>query len=92
MFGNNDRERWRESHLDINEEWADKKMENNQQELKYVSGTEESDVIQGTETFSMMGLKHYDIAETTIHYLQIHHVINKPNLKNTEAKEKLKKT
>ena len=56
-----------------------------------MSSTEESDVVEPWAFFPILDLKDYDIAEKTIHYIQVNHIFGKPTLKNAEAKENLKK-
>ena len=41
--------------------------------------------------FFVLILKDYDIAENTIHYIQVNHLIEKLKTKNAEAEENLKK-
>ena len=65
--------------------------EQNTIEPKPVSSTEENELMKSSSNFPIVDLKDYDIAEKTIHYIQINHVIDKPKTKCAEAEENLKK-
>ena len=54
-----------------------------------MSSTEEIAVVRQTANFPTVDLKDYVIAENTIHYIQVNHVIEK--IKNAEAEENIKK-
>ena len=67
------------------------KQEQNKNELERVSSPEESRMAKSSSNFPIVDRKDYHIAEKTIHYIQVNHVIEKPKTKNAEAKEKLEK-
>ena len=56
-----------------------------------VLSTGKSEVTRWTSSFSIADLKQYDIAEKTIHYTQVIHVVDKPEIVNAEAKENFEK-
>ena len=56
-----------------------------------ISSNEEGEVAK-TSNFLIVVLEDYDIANKTLHFIQINHVIKKLNTKSTEAEEKLKKS
>ena len=56
-----------------------------------LSSAEESDVVKPGANFFIVGLKKNDIAEITIHNVQVNHVIGKPKTKNAEAEKSVKK-
>ena len=56
-----------------------------------MSSTKESDVVKLSESFPIFDLKEYDIAEKTIHFIQVKHASEKPKVKNDESEENWKK-
>ena len=63
------------------------KPEQNTIELETVCSTEERQVAEFSSIFSIVELKDYDVAEKTIHYTQINHVIDKPKTKFQKQKK-----
>ena len=51
-----------------------------------------NDKVQCNANFKTVDSKDYDVSEKTLHYSQIKDLIETPQLKNTEAKEKLKES
>ena len=92
VFKNNGRNRWGVGYFELNELTTSTSTERNRQETsEIVASTEESEVERPTTSFSMVDLKDYDIAEKTIHYIQVNHTIKVPKIVNAEANENLKK-
>ena len=58
----------------------------NKQKAENVSNTEEIDVLNPSANFPNVDKKDNDIAEKTIHYIQVNHVIEKPKAKKAETK------
>ena len=56
-----------------------------------MSSTEESEVARPTGSFRILDLKDYDIAEETINYIHVNHMIKKPKIVYAEAEENLSK-
>ena len=80
-----------EGSFEFNEPRASSSTEQNINKPGIVSSTEECEVLRPSAIISIVGLKDYNIAKQTIHYIQVNHVIEKPKTKNTEAEENLKK-
>ena len=66
-------------------------LEENMIEPEPVSSNGENGVAKSSSNLPIVDLKEYDIAEKTIHFIHIDHVIDKTKIKSTEAEEKLKK-
>ena len=60
-------------------------------EFEVVWDNKEGDVVQPAEHIPNMNLKINDIAEKTLHYIQINHLIEKPRRRKS-GKRKLQKT
>ena len=61
--------------------------EQTKDEPEPISSTEENEVAKSLSNFPIVDVKDYDIAEKTIHYIHVNHVIEKPEMKGTEAEE-----
>ena len=61
-------------------------------EQQPVSSTEESELAKSSSNLPIVDLKNYNIAKKTIRFIQINHVIDKPNSKNSKAEQNLKET
>ena len=53
--------------------------------------TEKIEVARPAASFFSVDLKDYDIAEKTVHYIQVNHKSEKPRISNADAEEQLKK-
>ena len=97
FFRNNEKNRWGRGYFEFNEPKPSSSQEElntpeeNTIETEPVSNTEESEVAESLSNFPIVDFKKFHIAEKTVHYIQINHVINKPKTKSAEAEENLKK-
>ena len=92
LFASNETNIWGRRYLEFNEPKASSSMEQNEnvpENVPQTSSTKESDVVKPSAIFFNFDLKDNDVAEKTIHYIQVTHVIEEQNLKNAEVEENL---
>ena len=97
LFRNNEKNRWGGGYFEFNElkpsssKGKPNTSEQYTTEPEPISSTEENEVAKSSSDIPIADLKDYDIAEKTIHYIQINHVIDIPKTKSAEAAENFKK-
>ena len=92
LFRDNWRNRLGGGYFEFNEPMASTSTDRNRQEsTKNVSSTYEREVVRPAANFFIVDLIAYDIAEKTIFYIQVNHMIEKPNIVNAKAEENRKK-
>ena len=73
-------------YFEFNEAMTSMSMERNRKEpTENVSSTDESEVARPTASFPIVDLKDDVMAEKTIHYIQVNHIIEKPKIVDAEA-------
>ena len=85
LFRDNKKIRCGGGYFEFNEPKASSSTEQNKQEPENVSSTKENDVVKHPANFPIVDLREYHIAEKTVHYIQVNHVIEKPKMKNAET-------
>ena len=77
--------------LKFNENKENSTMEKDgkKQEIEDVSDTEESDITWRTDNFTRLNSKNKGIKERVLHYIQMNHVIGKPQMNTTRAQKNL---
>ena len=81
LLRNNEKNRRGGEYFEFDEPKGRKRTERNKQEPKNVVSTAEGDVVRPASIFPTVDLKDYDVAEKTIQYIQVNHVIDKPKTK-----------
>ena len=92
IFKNNKKNSWHGRYFELNEPRTSTFTERNRHEpVEKESFIKESEMVRSTASFPIKDFIDNDIAEETIHYIEVTHIFERPEILKAEEEENLKK-